>query len=353
MTDNERTEGNEPSLVQEKIEKLIKKGKQKGMLSPDEVASTLALEANATQDEIDAACDAISARGILIVDLEDQETSSIYYIDSTREYLRTLGNIPLLTKEEEADAAMRAREGDEQARELLIRSNLRLVVSVAKRYGGRGVELDDLIQLGNIGLMTAVERFDYTKGFRFSTYATWWIRQSITRSMSGMAHSIHIPGYVTEQIDRMHRLELAQEQATGEKLTRAELARLMNVSERKIAMYQTLSQKDRSMDEKLDEDGSTTFGAGLHDPEALLPDDELEKAVLRELIEKAVHKLEPREEAVIRCRYGFDDNRPKTLEETGAEFGLTRERVRQVEQSALRKLRMPGYSRSITRFQKT
>ena len=292
----------------------------------------------------------MSENGILVVDYDEEQT--VVYIDSTKEYLKALGQYKLLTKEEEQDLAVKAHEGDMRARDSLVNSNLRLVASIAKRYARKGVEMDDLIQTGNEGLLRAVEKFDPSKGFRFSTYATWWIRQAIMRTLPEMLHSIHIPGYVIEQIDKMARLELEQEQATGEKLTVTELAHLMGVSEKRIVLYQTLRQKDKSMDAPIDEDGGSTVGATIYDPKALLPDDELENAMRREIVDKMIDKLEPREIVVIRYRYGFDDGEPKTLEETGKEFGLTRERVRQIEQSALKKLRTPNYNKSITQFGK-
>lgn len=343
----------EKRTLNEEIAFLVKSGGKKGYLTTDEVSEALVLYCDASSDDIDNAYEELAKNNVLVVGEEPSDAEEFFYRgeDSTRTYLKALGKVTLLTAEEEKELAKKAAEGDRDAKNALIEANLRLVVSIAKRYVGREIDLDDLIQLGNLGLITAVEKFDYTKGFRFSTYATWWIRQAITRYIGDLAHPIHIPGYVKDNLDRMRRCSLDIEQKTGRPATVDELASAMGVDEKKILFYQRLLLKEKSIDETMGEDGDATFAEVLKDEKIRLPQDVVEDNILKELINEAIASLEPREQIIIRLRYGLDDGRPKTLEEVGAMFNITRERVRQVEQKALKKLRSPSLSKPIRNYQ--
>lgn len=332
---------------------LVKSGGKKGYLTTDEVSEALALYCDASSSDIDNAYDELAKNNVLVVGEEPSDAEETFYRgeDSTRTYLKALGKVSLLSADEERELAKKAADGDRDAKNALIEANLRLVVSIAKRYVGRELDLDDLIQLGNLGLITAVEKFDYTKGFRFSTYATWWIRQAITRYIGDLAHPIHIPGYVKDNMDRMRRYSLDIEQKTGRPATVDELAAAMGLDEKKILFYQKLLLKEKSIDETMGEDGDATFAEVLKDEKIRLPEDVVEDNILKELINEAIASLEPREQIIIRLRYGLDDGKPKTLEEVGAMFNITRERVRQVEQKALKKLRSPRLSKPIRNYQ--
>ena len=343
----------EKRTLNEEIAFLVKSGGKKGYLTTDEVSEALVLYCDASSDDIDNAYEELAKNNVLVVGEEPSDAEEFFYRgeDSTRTYLKALGKVTLLTAEEEKELAKKAAEGDRDAKNALIEANLRLVVSIAKRYVGREIDLDDLIQLGNLGLITAVEKFDYTKGFRFSTYATWWIRQAITRYIGDLAHPIHIPGYVKDNLDRMRRCSLDIEQKTGRPATVDELVSAMGVDEKKILFYQRLLLKEKSIDETMGEDGDATFAEVLKDEKIRLPQDVVEDNILKELINEAIASLEPREQIIIRLRYGLDDGRHKTLEEVGAMFNITRERVRQVEQKALKKLRSPSLSKPIRKYQ--
>ncbi len=343
----------EKRTLNEEIAFLVKSGGKKGYLTTDEVSEALVLYCDASSDDIDNAYEELAKNNVLVVGEEPSDAEEFFYRgeDSTRTYLKALGKVTLLTAEEEKELAKKAAEGNRDAKNALIEANLRLVVSIAKRYVGREIDLDDLIQLGNLGLITAVEKFDYTKGFRFSTYATWWIRQAITRYIGDLAHPIHIPGYVKDNLDRMRRCSLDIEQKTGRPATVDELVSAMGVDEKKILFYQRLLLKEKSIDETMGEDGDATFAEVLKDEKIRLPQDVVEDNILKELINEAIASLEPREQIIIRLRYGLDDGRPKTLEEVGAMFNITRERVRQVEQKALKKLRSPSLSKPIRKYQ--
>jgi RNA polymerase primary sigma factor len=259
--------------------------------------------------------------------------SEQYLDDSIRLYLREIGVYPLLTLEQEQDLARRIHTGEEQARCALCEANLRLVVSIAKRYSGKGLPFLDLIQEGNIGLMRAVEKFDESRGFKFSTYATWWIRQAITRAIADQSRMIHL------------QRRLQQEQ--GRELTEEELALLAEVPVEKIRQIRQATHEMVSIDKPVGEEDDSPLGDFLQDMEAQSPASQVEYVMLREQLQNLIHLLPPREEAVIRLRFGLDDGRPQTLEEVGRQFKVTRERIRQIEVKAIRKLRQNGYCQDI------
>lgn len=342
--------------IEEQIDLLELQGKRKEWLTLEEVEEALVLYCNASREDVDRACEELEKRRILIVsedaeqkadESEDVESSG----DSTRDFLHRLGKFELLTADEEIELAKRIANGDKAAKDKLVNSNLRLVVSIAKKYVGRGVDLDDLVQIGSIGLMTAAEKFDYTKGFRFSTYATWWIKQAIMRSARDFTSSIHTPGYVLDKIERMQRLSNEFEQKNGRIPTQEELAEKMGEDVKRISLYQRLQQQKRSIDETIGEkDEGTTLGDLLssEDPD---PDSIAMTNYMNDLIRVVLSGLEPREQLIITLRYGLDSRVPMTLEEVGKIFNITRERVRQIEQSALKKLRNPKINKPIRKFQ--
>ncbi len=291
----------------------------------------------------------LEQNGIKIVDTFDKDNSSLYrnigdvaVDDPVKMYLKDIGKVPLLSSEEEAELARRMLEGDEEAKRKLSEANLRLVVSIAKRYVGRGMLFLDLIQEGNLGLMKAVEKFDYTKGFKFSTYATWWIRQAITRAIADQARTIRIPVHMVETINRQVRAQRALLQELGREPTPQEIADYMGISVDKVVEIQKIAQDPVSLETPIGEEEDSHLVDFIEDTKAAPPSDVAAQAMLREQIIQALHKLTPREEKVIRLRYGLDDGKQRTLEEVGKEFNVTRERIRQIEAKALRKLRNPS-----------
>lgn len=267
--------------------------------------------------------------------------------DPVKMYLKDIGKVPLLTAEQETELAKRMLEGDEEAKQQLSQANLRLVVSIAKRYVGRGMLFLDLIQEGNLGLMKAVEKFDYTKGFKFSTYATWWIRQAITRAIADQARTIRIPVHMYETINKMTRVQRNLLQQLGREPTPAEIAKEMGIGEDKVREIQKISQDPVSLETPIGEEEDSHLGDFIEDDNASAPSDVAASTMLREQLISILHKLTPREEKVLRLRYGIDDGRPRTLEEVGHEFNVTRERIRQIEAKALKKLRHPSKSKKL------
>lgn len=267
--------------------------------------------------------------------------------DSIRLYLREIGYYPLLSSEQEQNLAKRIHAGDESARCELCEANLRLVVSIAKRYSGKGLPFLDLIQEGNIGLMRAVEKFDEARGFKFSTYATWWIRQAITRAIADQSRMIRVPVHMVESINRLIHLQRQTQQEEGREPSEEELARLTDVSIDKIRQIRQASHELVSIDKPVGEEDDSSLGDFIPDLDTPSPVAQVEYTLLREQLQTLVHHLTPREEAVIRLRFGLDDGRAHTLEDVGRQFNVTRERIRQIEAKALRKLRQSGYCQKI------
>ena len=296
----------------------------------------------------------LEQNGVKIVDTFDKDNSALYrnigdvaVDDPVKMYLKDIGKVPLLSSEEEAELARRMLEGDEEAKQKLSEANLRLVVSIAKRYVGRGMLFLDLIQEGNLGLMKAVEKFDYTKGFKFSTYATWWIRQAITRAIADQERTIRIPVHMVETINRQVRAQRTLLQDLGREPTPQEIADYMGISVDKVVEIQKIAQDPVSLETPIGEEEDSHLVDFIEDTKAAPPSDVAAQTMLREQLIQALHKLTPREEKVIRLRYGLDDGKQRTLEEVGREFNVTRERIRQIEAKALRKLRNPTKSKKL------
>ena len=270
--------------------------------------------------------------------------------DPVRMYLKEIGKIPLLTPEQEVEIAQRMHEGDESARQAMTEANLRLVVSIAKRYVGRGMQLLDLIQEGNLGLLKAVEKFDYTKGYKFSTYATWWIRQSITRAIADQARTIRIPVHMVETINRVIRTAHAMVQSLGREPTAEEIAAEMHMELPKVEEILKIAQEPVSLETPIGEEEDSHLGDFIQDEEASQPAEAASYTLLREQLEEVLTTLTPREEQVLRMRFGLTDGKAHTLEEVGKQFDVTRERIRQIESKALRKLRHPSRSKKLRDF---
>ncbi|HON87676.1 MAG: RNA polymerase sigma factor RpoD [Firmicutes bacterium] len=267
--------------------------------------------------------------------------------DPVRMYLKEIGRVPLLTAEEEVELAKRMEMGDREAKQRLIESNLRLVVSIAKRYVGRGMAFLDLIQEGNMGLIKAVEKFDYRKGYKLSTYATWWIRQAITRAIADQARTIRIPVHMVETINKLVRTSRELVQELGREPTAEEIAEKMGITPEKVREIQKIAQEPVSLETPIGEEEDSHLGDFIEDVDALAPDEAASYLLLKEQIEEVLSGLNDREQRVLRLRFGLDDGRPRTLEEVGREFGVTRERIRQIEAKALRKLRNPQRSKKL------
>ena len=351
------------ALLQKKLAELIEQGKKEKKLPSKLLIDALdALDADA--DQTDRVYDALEAAGIEIdvgdvldiignndlleptasqlkqeaeAEMVDTEAMSdaLPLTDPVRMYLKEIGRVPLLTPEEEQRLARRVAAGDEAARQKMIEANLRLVVAVAKRYAGRGMLLLDLIQEGNMGLLKAVEKFDYTKGYKFSTYATWWIRQSITRAIADQARTIRIPVHMVELINRVIRTSHGMVQELGREPTPEEVAQKLRLSPEKVEEILKIAQDPVSLETPVGEEDDSHLGDFIQDNEASEPLEATATNLLREQLEKAMASLTPREEKVLRLRFGFEDGKPHTLEEVGKKFNVTRERVRQIESKAL------------------
>lgn len=270
--------------------------------------------------------------------------------DPVRMYLKEIGRIPLLSSEEEIELAKRMEEGDEEAKKKLSEANLRLTVSIAKRYSGRGMQFLDLIQEGNLGLIKAVEKFDYRKGYKFSTYATWWIRQSITRAIADQARTIRIPVHMVETMNRVNRTSRRLLQEYGREPTPEEIAEAMNLPVERVLEISKISQEPVSLETPIGEEEDSHHGDFIQDEHIPVPADEAAHTLLREQLEKVMDTLSEREQKVLALRFGLEDGKPHTLEEVGREFQVTRERIRQIEAKALRKLRHPTRSRKLRDF---
>ncbi|MBQ8684555.1 MAG: RNA polymerase sigma factor RpoD [Clostridia bacterium] len=342
--------------LNEILANIINNYAKKGSISTNALCDILEkYDMNANQ--IDFAYKSLGEAGIQIVDedqrdkeLFEQALADIGLDDPVKMYLKDIGRVPLLTAEEEVDLAKRMQEDDAAARKRLSEANLRLVVSIAKRYVGRGMLFLDLIQEGNLGLMKAVEKFDYQKGFKFSTYATWWIRQSITRAIADQARTIRIPVHMVETINKLTRVQRVLLQELGREPTPAEIAEKMGVEESRVVEIQKIAQDPVSLETPIGEEEDSHLGDFIEDEKTTTPSDSVAFTMLKEQLLGVLDTLTPREEKVLRLRYGIDDGKPRTLEEVGREFNVTRERIRQIEAKALRKLRHPSRSKKLKDF---
>ena len=353
------------------VEGLLAKGKKNGgTLTYGELIDALQKQ-DLSPDEIDTMYDTFSKRGIEIVD-DSQDNSSdddvdidksdedveidlsvpegVSIDDPVRMYLKEIGRVPLLTAEEEVALAKRMEAGDEEAQKRLAEANLRLVVSIAKRYVGRGMLFLDLIQEGNLGLIKAVEKFDYNKGYKFSTYATWWIRQAITRAIADQARTIRIPVHMVETINKLIRVSRQLLQQLGREPTPEEIAKEMEIGVDRVREIMKIAQEPVSLETPIGEEEDSHLGDFIEDQDAPAPADAASFMLLKEQLEDVLDTLTPREEKVLRLRFGLDDGRARTLEEVGQNFGVTRERIRQIESKALRKLRHPSRSKKLRDF---
>ena len=299
--------------------------------------------------------EAIEAEALEVSDKQlEEEYENAKLDDPVRMYLKEIGKIPLLTPEEELEVAKDLVSEDEKARDAarkrMSEANLRLVVSIAKRYVGRGMQLLDLIQEGNLGLMKAVEKFDYTKGYKFSTYATWWIRQSITRAIADQARTIRIPVHMVETINKVLRTSHSMVQSLGREPTTQEIAAELHMDVQKVEEILKIAQEPVSLETPIGEEDDSHLGDFIQDDDASQPAEEASYTLLREQLEEVLKTLTPREEEVLRMRFGLIDGKPHTLEEVGKKFDVTRERIRQIESKALRKLRHPSRSKKLRDF---
>ena len=355
------------SKEKEKVIKILKTAKEKGKITYGELAAELG-EAN--PEEIDKVFDAFEELGVNVLkddddllepdieDLEEVEDIKIEDLDVTnmdgvsvddpvRMYLKEIGRIPLLSFEEELELAQRVLENDEEAKQKLAESNLRLVVSIAKKYVGRGMLFLDLIQEGNMGLIKAVEKFDYKKGYKFSTYATWWIRQAITRAIADQARTIRIPVHMVETINKLIRTSRHLLQLLGREPTPEEIAEEMEIPVEKVMEIQKIAQDPVSLETPIGEEDDSHLGDFIPDDESPAPHDSAAYTLLKEQLEDVMSTLTPREAKVLKLRFGLEDGKARTLEEVGREFQVTRERIRQIEAKALRKLRHPSRSKRL------
>lgn len=342
----------------DKIKELIEKGKAKGALTYKEIMDMLE-EIELDSDQIEKVYESLEALGIDVIDEEEEEEESqdkelsisvpegVNIDDPVRMYLKEIGKVALLTAKEEVELAKRMEAGDEAAKRKLVEANLRLVVSIAKRYVGRGMLFLDLIQEGNLGLIKAVEKFDYEKGFKFSTYATWWIRQAITRAIADQARTIRIPVHMVETINKLIRVSRQLLQELGREPTPEEIAKEMNIPEDKVREIMKIAQEPVSLETPIGEEEDSHLGDFISDEEALAPSEAAAFTLLKEQLMDVLDTLTDREEKVLRLRFGLDDGRARTLEEVGKVFDVTRERIRQIEAKALRKLRHPSRSKKL------
>ena len=344
------------------IKELLDKGKTKGLMTYKEISDAFC-EVEMSPEQLEKVYDIFEKEGIEVVedldkelegievsreDLEDLSVPEGVNIDDhVKMYLKEIGKVDLLTPQEETVLAERMSQGDEMAKKRLAEANLRLVVSIAKRYVGRGMLFLDLIQEGNLGLIKAVDKFDYTKGYKFSTYATWWIRQAITRAIADQARTIRIPVHMVETINKLVRVSRQLVQELGREPTPEELAKELNMSIEKVREISKISQEPVSLETPIGEEEDSHLGDFIEDHDAPAPSEAASFVLLKEQLVDVLKTLTPREEKVLRLRFGLDDGRQRTLEEVGHEFDVTRERIRQIEAKALRKLRHPSRSKKL------
>ncbi len=354
------------------VSSLLERGKVTGKLTTQEIDAVI-LEMDFDMDELDKLYETIEAQNIEIIDdmndsmLEElnfdselpkgQEAAAaaadnrnVAMDDPVKVYRKELGRVPLLTPEEEIELAIRIGDNDQQAKQRLAEANLRLVVSIAKRYVGRGMQFLDLIQEGNLGLIKAVDKFDYTKGFKFSTYATWWIRQAITRAIADQARTIRIPVHMVETINKVKKTNSQLLHKNGRDPTAEEIAAELDMSVEKVREILRVSQEPVSLETPIGEEEDSHLGDFIPDDDALAPADAASMLLLKEQLNEVLKTLTMREAKVLALRFGLEDGHPRTLEEVGSEFGVTRERIRQIEAKALRKLRHPSRSKKLKDF---
>lgn len=361
---------NKEVLNIEHVQNLIERGKKQGMISYREIMDSLQ-EIELSPDQIDEIYESFAELGVDIVpetgdvtelekNTEHEEgkeeeidlaiSESVGLDDPVRMYLKEIGRVPLLTAEQEMEYAKSIEAGDEEAKRLLAEANLRLVVSIAKRYVGRGMLFLDLIQEGNLGLIKAVEKFDYRKGFKFSTYATWWIRQAITRAIADQARTIRIPVHMVETINKLIRVSRQLLQELGREPTPEEIAAEMDLPVERVREIMKIAQEPVSLETPIGEEEDSHLGDFIEDLDAPAPAEAASFIMLSEQLDEVLESLTPREQKVLRLRFGLDDGRTRTLEEVGQVFGVTRERIRQIEAKALRKLRHPSRSKKLKDF---
>ncbi len=344
---------------------LLERGKAAGKLSTQDL-DALMVDHDFDIEELDKLYELLEQNNIEIVDdmgdsaldpinfeaeigksYDGEDSKGLTMDDPVKMYLKEIGKIPLLTPEEEIDLAIRISQNDREAKTRLEEANLRLVVSIAKKYSGRGMQFLDLIQEGNLGLIKAVEKFDYTKGFKFSTYATWWIRQAITRAIADQARTIRIPVHMVETINRLIRIQRQLLQELGREPSPEEIAEAMDIPVEKVREIQKVSQEPVSLETPIGEEEDSHLGDFIQDENVQVPAEAAAYTLLREQLDEVLDTLTERERQVLRLRFGLDDGRARTLEEVGREFHVTRERIRQIEAKALRKLRQPSRSRKL------
>lgn len=353
--------GNGRKKVSQDIASLVESGKRKGYVTFKELNDVLGEEA-INVDKLDDVYDTLSELGIEVSDeevfreeapgfeAEDWQIEDIRGVgvdDPVKMYLKEIGQVPLLTPEEEVELAKRIEQGDQEAKKKLIEANLRLVVSIAKRYVGRGMLFLDLIQEGNLGLIRAVEKFDYRKGYKFSTYATWWIRQAITRAIADQARTIRIPVHMVETINKLSRISRQLTQELGREPTPEEIAERMGITPEKVREILKTAQEPLSLETPIGEEEDSHLGDFIEDAAIMAPPQAASYSLLKEQLENVLNTLTERERKVLKLRFGLEDGKPHTLEEVGQMFGVTRERIRQIEAKALRKLRHPSRSKKL------
>ena len=354
---------NAPQDKKAVVKELLELGKQKGQLNNQDILDAIG-EIDFDPEQLEKLYDNLEQQGIEIVedmgdikiddiDLGDGKDSdfvadgAVTVDDPVKVYLKEIGRVPLLSSEEEIDLAIRIANGDVQAKQRLSEANLRLVVSIAKRYLGRGMQFLDLIQEGNLGLIKAVDKFDYTKAFKFSTYATWWIRQAITRAIADQARTIRIPVHMVETINKVKKVQSQLLHQNGHEPTPDEIADELDLPVDKVREIMRVAQEPVSLETPIGEEEDSHLGDFIPDDGAPAPADAASHTMLREQLSDVLSTLTPREEKVLRLRFGLEDGRSRTLEEVGKEFNVTRERIRQIEAKALRKLRHPSRSRKL------